>query len=83
MKGLASLGLEVCEGSPVHADERRLEIRIKDTHDFVAWFYAGTRVSNGVRIFSTSTEIVEQKGLTSEHLAAIRKWLRARVREAV
>lgn len=83
MTDLASLDLEVYAGAVTHVGEKRLELRTVSTKKFTAWFRSDTRISDGVPVSGTSTQLVRHKELTDEQVAAAKEWLREQLLEFI
>lgn len=61
--------------------ECRAEIRMKESGEFVAWFYSRVRLSDRIPIVSVSAQVVRWDVLTQQQLAMIQTWITSRVQE--
>jgi hypothetical protein len=79
MNDLEQLGLKLRDTTEANSNEKRTEIRIASTQDFVAWFCWTKRLSDGEEVTSTATQFVRRKELTHEQILAIEAWFREQV----
>lgn len=75
---LEKLGLKL-RAATATKEEVRIEVRMKDTDAFVAWFQSATRTSNGETVTSTNTQFVHLSVLTTEQVRAVKTWLKDKV----
>ncbi len=82
MKKLESLGFTVRTSVPAGSHERRVQVYLLSTGNLVAWFQSNIRLSDGIRVVGTSTQLVDAAGLTAQQLQAILQWLRGEAHAA-
>lgn len=81
MDSFALLGLTTRVAKGHTKDETRIEVRFTEGDSFIAWFQSNSRVSEGERITSVSTQFVRRNELTSAQVLAVEAWLLERIRE--
>ncbi|MEK7602125.1 MAG: hypothetical protein AAB472_01410 [Patescibacteria group bacterium] len=83
MKDLASHDLYVRSGTGVQPDEKRFELRIFSTNDFVGWFETNPRLTKGDRAVSINAQFVHRAELTDAQATLAKAWLHGQILSAL